>query len=96
MTFEFERELTSWRGPAPFVFVSVPADLCGEISLVAKRLSYGWGVIPVTVCLGSTTFTTSLFPRDGGYLVPVKLAVQRSERVAVGDVVFVRLEMGAE
>ena len=35
--------------------------------------------------IGATEFTTSLFPREGGYLVPVKVAVQRSEDVSLGD-----------
>jgi hypothetical protein len=39
------------------------------------------------VTIGRTTFATSLFPRDGGYLVPVKDAVRRAEDVALGDVV---------
>lgn len=33
-------------------------------------------------------------PRDGGYLVPVKTAVQRAEGVVVGDVVQVSLSVG--
>ena len=37
------------------------------------------------------TWTTSLFPKDGGYVVPLKDAVRRPEGLAVGDVVRVRL-----
>jgi hypothetical protein len=88
----FEAEAINWRGPAPFVFVPVPAELSAEIKQVAATLTYGWGVIPVTARIGETTFTTSLFPRQGLYLVPVKVVVQKAEGVKVGDVVNVRLE----
>ncbi len=43
--------------------------------------------------IGATEYTTSLFPKNGGYLVPVKVVVQKAEGVKVGDVVNVRLEL---
>ena len=39
--------------------------------------------------------TTSLFPREGRHLVPVKVAVQRAEGIGVGDEVRVELEIDA-
>jgi hypothetical protein len=56
-------------------------------------VTYGWGVIPVTVTVGATTATTSLFPKDGGYLVPIKNAVRLPEKLSVGDTVSVSLEI---
>lgn len=38
-------------------------------------------------------FTTSLFPRDGGYLLPLKNAVRLPTGVGVGDVVAVELSL---
>lgn len=35
--------------------------------------------------------TTSLFPKDGGYVVPLKDLVRGAERINVGDTVTVRL-----
>lgn len=96
MEIEFSAEAISWRGPAPFVFVPVPAEEADLIAQRAAELTYGWGAIPVRARIGRTDFTTSLFPRDGTYLVPVKLAVQRAEEVEVGDVVKVHLRLGAE
>jgi hypothetical protein len=37
--------------------------------------------VSVHVTIGGTRFTTALFPRDGRYLVPVKVAVQRAEAI---------------
>jgi len=48
-------------------------------------------MIPVTVQIGKTTWTTSLFPKDGSYIVPVKAAVRDAEKLAEGDIVAVRL-----
>lgn len=91
MTFVFTSTLISWRGPAPFVFAPVPPEICAEIQLVARRITYGWGVIPAEVAIGQTRVTTSLFPRHGGYLVPIKVALQRAEKVEVGDAVELEL-----
>ncbi len=89
---EFEGEAIGWRGPSPFVFVPVPPDLSAEIKAVSAHLTYGWGVIPVAARIGGTEYATSLFPKNGLYLVPVKALVQKAESVNVGDVVNVRLE----
>lgn len=92
MVLEFCGEAISWRGPAPFVFVPVRPDLSEEIKALSSRLTYGWGCIPVTATIGVTEYKTSLFPRNGLYLVPVKVAVQKAEGIAVGDLVGVCLE----
>jgi hypothetical protein len=89
----FDGELVYWRGPSPFHFVAVPPDGAELLHAVAPVATYGWGVIPVTVTIGRTTFATSVFPRDGGYLVPVKDAVRRAERIELGDTVDVELTL---
>ena len=93
MTLEFTSETIEWRGPAPFVFAPVPPELCEEIRAVSARVTYGWGVIPASVTIGASTYKTSLFPRNGGYLVPVNVAIQRAESVGVGQLVTVRVEI---
>ncbi|HEY7271762.1 MAG TPA: DUF1905 domain-containing protein [Actinoplanes sp.] len=91
MHLEFSGEIWFWKGPAPWHFVTVPDDECGALESTAATVSYGWGMIPVTARIGRTTWTTSLFPKDGQYLVPVKARVRTAEGVDVGDVVTVRL-----
>jgi hypothetical protein len=87
MDLHFRGELWYWRGPAPFHFVTVPPDESAEIAGVAPLLTYGWGMIPVTVRIGKTQTTTSLWPKDGGYIVPVKKLVQEAESASGGVVV---------
>ena len=93
MDLEFSGDVWHWRGPAPHHFVWVPEDDAAQIEDVAAAVTYGWGMVPVTVRLGESTWTTSLWPKDGGYIVPLKLAVRRAERVDVGDTVAIRLTL---
>jgi hypothetical protein len=86
-------EVWHWRGPSPHHFVTVPPEESELISELAPRLSYGWGAIAVHGCVGDTEFTTSIFPKDGGYIVPLKAAVRRSEGIEIGDEVTIRLSL---
>jgi hypothetical protein len=95
MELEFSGEIWFWRGPAPWYFVTVPAAECRELAAASTVVSYGWGVIPVAVRIGATAWTTSLFPKDGGYIVPVKADVRRAEGLQLGDAVTVRLTLDA-
>ncbi len=95
MVLDFANEVIWWRGPAPFVYVPVPPEQSAEIKAISARVTYGWGCIPVTARIGATEYTTSLFPKDGLYLVPVKAKVQKAENVNVGDNVMVHLEIVA-
>lgn len=94
MELAFRGEVWFWRGPAPWHFVTVPDEMAAEIAAVATAVTYGWGVIPVTARIGGTSWQTSLFPKDGTYLVPVKANVRAAEGVALGDVVDVALTVG--
>ncbi len=94
MILEFSGSLWFWKGPSPFHFVTVPDDESAELQEVAAALTYGWGMIPVTAQIGETEWTTSLFPKDGGYIVPVKDLVRRAEALSVDDTVMVRLVVG--
>jgi hypothetical protein len=48
-------------------------------------------MIPVTARIRGTGWKTSLYPKDGRYVVPVKAWVRRAEALEVGDLVTVRL-----
>ena len=90
----FEAAIIEWRGPAPFLFARVPDEHVGAIRYAAMTESYGWGVVPVVARVGNSEFATSLFPRAGSYLLPIKVAVQKAERVGLGDKVMVRMRVG--
>lgn len=90
---EFSGEVVPWRGPAPYVFVAVPEEVCREIADVASLVTYGWGAIPATVRIGDTTWSTSLFPRKGAYLLPLRDRVREAEGIELGDTVAVEMTM---
>jgi hypothetical protein len=93
LEMEFSGEVYTWRGPSPYHFIAVPEELCVALRAVSPFASYGWGVIRVSVRIGETDFGTSLFPRDGGYVVPIKDAVRHAEDLADGDNVMVELSV---
>jgi hypothetical protein len=95
MKLEFSGEMWFWKGPAPWHFVTVPEDESGELESASAFVSYGWGMIPVTARIGDTGWKTSLFPKDGRYIVPVKARVRKAEGLEVGDTVTVRLSVDA-
>lgn len=93
MVIEFEGKIFEWRGPAPFLFVAVPEEPSHDLKAISTFVTYGWGVIPVHVRIGSTEWKTSLFPKDDRYLVPIRKNVQKAEHLVVGDDVVIQLEV---
>jgi len=87
----FSGEIWYWRGPAPHHFVTVPPDAAATLHAISSLVTYGWGMIPVRVRTARSAWDTSLFPRDGGYVVPIRTTVRRSEAVVPGDTVTLRL-----
>jgi len=87
----FTGRIIEWRGPSPYYFVPVPDQESADIREVAAIATYGWGVIPVEARIGEIAFETSLFPKDGGYLLPLKDAVRKPHRLSAGDDVTVAM-----
>jgi hypothetical protein len=94
MILEFSGKIFHWRGPAPHYFVAVPTTESENIKMIASLVTYGWGVIPVRVTIGQTTWKTSLFPKEGRYLVPLKVMARDAEGLEEGDTVEIRLDIG--
>ena len=91
MILEFTGEVWYWRGPAPFHFVTVPEAESDVIKDAESLVTYGWGMIPVAVRIGRTEWTTSLWPKEGRYVVPLKARVRAAEKIELGHRVSVRL-----
>ena len=90
---EFSAVLWEWRGPAPYYWLTVPEESCALLRAEAAEASYGWGAIPVRARVGATEWETSLLPKDGGYVLPVKIAVRKRERMGDGDTVTVAMSV---
>ena len=93
MNFTFTASVWEWRGPAPYHFVSVPLEIAQEIKELASAVTYGWGMIPVAGKIGNTSFTTSLWAKNGTYAVPLKDSVRKAEGISLDDTVSVELTL---
>jgi hypothetical protein len=93
MTIEFSGAIWYWRGPAPFHFLTIPEAQSNELKAIVPLVTYGWGMIPVQAQIGGTRFTTSLFHKDGLYVLPIKDSVRKAEGIDEGDPVTARIEV---
>jgi hypothetical protein len=91
MELDFTGEVWFWRGPAPWYFITVPDAECLILKDEWMFASYGWGMIPVTARIGDSEWDTSLFPKDGRYILPVKAAIREAEQVDEGDAPLVNM-----
>jgi len=95
MNIEFSGKVWYWRGPSPYYFVTVPEEQSQDLKAVSSFVTYGWGMIPVLARIGETEWKTSLFPKDGAYIVPLKDSVREAEGLDAGDSVTLRLKVAA-
>jgi hypothetical protein len=102
-TWHFTGPLWQWRGKAKdgspsstaWHFITITGDVADAVRAAAPGRSAAWGSVYVTVSIGKTRWQTSLFPSKeaGGWLLPVKAAVRKAERIAEGDEVQVTLSI---
>lgn len=90
---DFEGSVWFWKGPAPWYFVTVPSEESAQIKEIERFSTYGWGMIPVEATIGSTTWTTSLWPHNGQYILPLKVDVRRREKIELDHVVRVEMSV---
>jgi len=96
LRWEFEADLWLWTARADvWTFVSLPAEVSEEVADSMLTPPRGFGSVPVVVEIGSSRWSTSVFPDAGRgvYIMPVKKAVRVREGVDVGDVVTVAIEL---
>lgn len=93
MELDVVGRIIEWRGPAPYWFLPISDDDSAMIDELKPMLTYGWGCIPVRCTLGRTTFTTSIMPRDGVYLIPLKVAVRKAADVTPETPISVHVTM---
>lgn len=95
-TWTFDAELWRWDGPAAWIFISVPEDVADDIADLAETMPRaGFGSVRVHVSIGSSRWTTSLFPDKarGTYLLPVKKAVRTAESLDEGDIAHIEVTL---
>jgi len=94
---EFEAEIWLWdaRREDSWTFVSLPEEASEDIRELTAGPRRGFGAVRVRARVGTTSWTTSIFPGSGGgpYVLPVKRAVRRAEDLDVGDIAAVTVEV---
>ena len=97
MIVVFESELWIWdaRRLDTWTFVSLPTDAADEIRDRAGGLARGFGSLRVRATIGTTIWTTSIFPDStrGSFVLPVKKAVRKSENLDPGHRTQVKVEL---
>jgi hypothetical protein len=93
----FSAELWIWdarRGDS-WTFVSLPVEASGEIRDRAGGRRRGFGSLRVRAVVGTSTWTTSIFPDSArnAYVLPIKRAIRKAEALDAGDVVNVTVEV---
>ncbi len=101
--WDFSGPLWLWRGKAKdgtptstaWHFVTIDGDVADAIRAAAPGRSAAWGSVYVEVTVGETRWRTSVFPSKdvSGYLLPVKAAVRKAERLVEGDLVTLTLTL---
>lgn len=78
----FDGVVRRYDGEAAWYFVTLPLDLADEIRATTEPA--GFGSVRVEVCIGTTTWRTSVFPDkgSGSFVLPVKAEVRRREHLA--------------
>ncbi|HUW02000.1 MAG TPA: DUF1905 domain-containing protein [Acidimicrobiales bacterium] len=93
--YEFEAELWLWDGDAAWHFLTVPEGVSDDLEARTDGRRRGFGSVRVRVTVGSTTWSTSVFPdsKRQAYVLPVKQAVRTAESIGLGDGVAVSLDL---
>ncbi|MEZ5215838.1 MAG: DUF1905 domain-containing protein [Ilumatobacteraceae bacterium] len=86
--YEFDAEVWEHSGNGSWHFVSLPDDIADEIEERCGARAGGFGSVRVEVTVGSTTWSTSVFPdsKRSTYILPVKAAVRKAEGLHDGAI----------
>lgn len=95
MSWTFAAEIVEWRGPAPFYFLPMSLEDSEDFKEEARGYEY-WGQVAVLVTVNGVEFSTAVFPKDGRYLIPLKVAVRKQAGIDLDDVVTATVEINTE
>ena len=91
MELTFTSSMIEWRGPAPFYFIPVPQEQSVAIKTIASAITYGWGVVYVHATIADMTWKTTLMPKDGLYMLPIKNAIRLGLKLEQEQAIQVQL-----
>lgn len=81
--------------PSGWHYVAVPKKYTSEL----KELRGTWGMYPITVHVGNTSWETKLMTKKGGdFFIALKSDIRKKEELSAGDIIKIsfKLEMKSE
>lgn len=94
--FDHKVNVKVWKytGKGAWYFVSIPKNIGDAMKLEFGR-KRGWGSVPVTVCIGTSTWSTSIFPdtKTGTYLLPIKADIRKKQNIKEHNMIEVELRV---
>jgi hypothetical protein len=87
--YQVRAKVWLYPGAGGWHFANLSRKQSAEIKDLFGSEARGFGSLPVSVKIGRTEWTTSIFPdrKSGSYLFAIKAEVRRQEDIAVGDTV---------
>ena len=86
----FKDTVQKFPSPGGWVYVAVPKKYTKELK--ARRRV--WGMYPITVHVGKTSWKTKLMMKKGGhFFVALKAVIRNKEKIAVGDRITVSFKL---
>lgn len=88
----FTGELWLSPGPGGWTFVTLPQDCANQIRFCSgSKKGRSWGMVKVKARIGSCEWSTTIWPdkASGSFLLPVKSAVRKTQKISAGDRVAV-------
>ena len=93
-SFTFTAEVFLWEANSAWHFIALPHDIADEIE-DSPTLRGGFGSVKVNVVIGSSEWSTSIFPdtKRKTFVLPLKKSIRAKETLTVGDRPLVRLTL---
>lgn len=92
--YAFSARVNRFPGFASWHYVVLPEQIVKQIKKKFGYIKRGWGSFPIKATLGSTVWTTSIFPHQAGsYFLALKADVRKKENISQGDSVNLYLEI---
>jgi len=93
--YVFNGKLWASNRPGGWHLVTIPANISKEILVLHNEMDPGKKSLPSTITVGKTRWTTSIFFDNGlnVYLVPLKGEVRKKEKLSIGDIVEIKIDL---
>ncbi len=94
-SYKIRAKVWLYKGMGAWHFVTLPKKQSAEIKMRFGLFTKGFGSIPVTVTVGTTSWKTSIFPdtKSSAYVLPLKKEVRAAENIKHGDTITFQLAL---